>query len=278
MSDSDCNDSCCSISKCDIFDFMAKHVGLTVIHPGGLKATHQLTTFLNINRDTKVIDIACGKGTTAFYLAEKYDCNVIGIDISEELIEEAKCLKKKKGLDKKVIFEIGDAMQLPFGDNEFDVAISQAMLILVEDKIATIKETNRVIKNGGRAGWLELSWREKINQDFLEKVSKVLCAYCMTNVNTYDEWEEIFKKAGINNISVIKGDNFRGSYIERLRDEGFVNTFKIIYNTMKNKEIRQRMNVMNKFFKEHEEYFGYGIYYYQKGSATPTQDATLTAE
>ena len=66
---------------------MAKYVGLTVIHPGGLKATQQLSSFLNINRDTKVIDIACSEGTTAFSLAEKYDCNVIGIDISEDLIE-----------------------------------------------------------------------------------------------------------------------------------------------------------------------------------------------
>ncbi|GAI60414.1 unnamed protein product, partial [marine sediment metagenome] len=87
-----CNDNRCSISKCDIFDFMAKYVGLTVIHPGGLKVTKQLADSLQINPKTKVIDIACGKGSTALYLAEKYGCEVVGIDISEELIQVARAL------------------------------------------------------------------------------------------------------------------------------------------------------------------------------------------
>lgn len=264
MPDTGCNDDSCSIAKCDIFDFMAKHVGLTVIHPGGLKATRQLLDSLNIDKSSKVIDIACGKGTTALYIAEKYGCNVTGIDISEALIEEAKYLNKKRRLENKVTFQIGDAMDLPFEDNEFDVAVSQAMLILVADKIKTIKEANRVIKAGGRAGWLELSWQKQIDQEFLRKVSDVLCAYCMTNVTTYDEWEETFKDAGIKNISPIKFKKFRGNFYDTLKDEGLPNSLKITMNTMLNKDVRKRVKVMNKFFREHDEYFGYGIYHYQK--------------
>lgn len=76
----------------------------------------------------------------------------MGIDISEELIQVAKVLSKKKGLEDKVKFQIADAMDLPFSDNQFDIAISQAMLVLVEDKVKTIREAYRVIKKGGRAG------------------------------------------------------------------------------------------------------------------------------
>jgi len=101
MSDCEPKEDCCSASKCDIFDFMAKYVGLTVIHPGGLKATKQLSDMLNIKRDSRVIDIACGKGTTAFYLAEKYGCSVIGVDIADDLVEEAKYLNKKIRSDDK---------------------------------------------------------------------------------------------------------------------------------------------------------------------------------
>ena len=100
----ECKNDCNSVSKCDIFDFMAKYVGLTVIHPGGLKVTKQLADSLQINPQSKVIDIACGKGSTALYLAEKYECEVVGIDISEELIQVAKVLSKKKGLEDKVKF------------------------------------------------------------------------------------------------------------------------------------------------------------------------------
>jgi len=264
MTSANCQENQCSISKCDIFDFMAKHVGLKVIHPGGLKATQRLLDFLNLGKNANVIDIACGKGTTALYISEKYGCSVTGIDISEELVEEARYLNKKSGLEKKVTFEVGDALRLPFYDNQFDAAVSQAMLILVEDKIQNIKETNRVLKAGGRAGWLELSWRKDIDSEFLEKVSNVLCAYCMINVETYSEWEETFRTAGINNISTIRCKDFRGNNFDTLKDEGLINTLKIAFKTIRNSEIRDRIRLMNKFFREYDDYFGYGIYYYSK--------------
>lgn len=94
MEDCSCNNQCNSVAKCDIFDFMAKHVGMTVIHPGGFEATNKLIKSLKISSDSKVIDIACGKGTSAMLIAEKYGCNVVAIDIDEKLIEEAKHLTK----------------------------------------------------------------------------------------------------------------------------------------------------------------------------------------
>lgn len=262
--DKECEKNSCSISKCDIFDFMAKHVGMTVIHPGGMKATSQLSSMLEIQENMNVIDIACGKGSTTMLLAEKYGCHVTGIDISEELIQEARYMAKKKGLTHKVEFLIGDAMNLPFQNNCFDIAISQAMLVLVEDKIKTIQETYRVIKPGGKAGWLELSWKKEIDSAFLDKISNVLCAYCMTKVGTYKEWENIFQKAGINNLKIVKGNNVHGSFLDNLYDEGLFNSIKMFYKIMRNKEIRERINIMNNFFKDYNDYFGLGIYLFDK--------------
>ena len=76
----------CTIEKCDIFDFMAQHVGLSVLHPGGFEATSELANRCGFNEDQKIIDIACGKGTTSIYLAKRFGCKVIGIDFSERLI------------------------------------------------------------------------------------------------------------------------------------------------------------------------------------------------
>jgi ubiquinone/menaquinone biosynthesis C-methylase UbiE len=260
----ECESERCSVSKCDIFDFMAKHVGMTVIHPGGFKATRQLADCLSIKKESKVLDIACGKGTTALYLAKNYGCEVTGIDISEDLVREAKTLAREKKLENKVTFRVGDAMQLSFPDNTFDAAISQAMLVLVKDKTKTIEEAVRVVKQGGRAGWLELSWRKKIDAEFLDKVSNVLCAYCMTNVSTYSGWEKIFNHAGAGNLKIIKGTNVSGTLMDRVKDEGLLNTMKMMYRTLKNKEIRDRSKKMNRFFKEYDEYFGLGIYIFEK--------------
>lgn len=265
MSDCSCNNECNSVAKCDIFEFMAKHVGMTVIHPGGFNSTKKLINTLNITKDSKVIDIACGKGTTAILISQKYGCHVTAIDIDKKLIEEAKYLTKKKGLESKITYYVGDALKLPFNDNEFDAAVSQAMLVLVDDKIKAIQETNRVIKKGGIAGWLELTWKKEITKDFIDKISTVICAYCMNNVSTFDGWEKIFNKAGINNLNVIPLDfNPNSNIIEMIKDEGIINSISIMVKIMKNKEIKNRMKIMNEFFKENSEVFGCGIYYFNK--------------
>jgi len=263
-----CGDRC-SVSKCDIFDFMAKHVGLTVIHPGGLKATRMLVDALSITSESRVVDIACGKGSSAIYLAKNWGCRVVGIDIATDLIQVARDNARREGVSAKVTFQVGNAMELPFPDNSFDVALSQAMLVLVEDKVRTIKEAHRVIKEGGRAGWLELSWKREINADFMDKVSNVLCAYCMTNVSTYEGWQQTFRNAGITDLLIKKGRNVRGTFLDRLRDEGLVNTARIFRNTMTSKEIRKRSWLMQQFFRKHEQYFGLGVYVFTKQAAAP---------
>jgi SAM-dependent methyltransferase len=122
----------CSIERCDIFDFMASHVGMTVIHPGGLTATRRLAESCPLGPQSRVVDIACGKGTSAVYLARRYVCSVAGVDISEDLIAQGTALALRQGLGHKVSFRVGDALELPFGDGEFDVAVSQAMLVWFE--------------------------------------------------------------------------------------------------------------------------------------------------
>jgi len=60
------------------------------------------------------------------------------------LIAQAVGLAKKKGSEDKVNFRVADAMNLPYPDNEFDVAFSQAILVLLPDKNKAIKEALRV--------------------------------------------------------------------------------------------------------------------------------------
>lgn len=261
-----CISECNSAAKCDIFEFMAKHVGMTVIHPGGFRATDKLCRSLNLSSGSNVIDIACGKGTTAVFIAEKYGCKVTAIDIDKELIDEAEFLTKKRGLEKRITCHVGDALKLPFNENEFDAAVSQAMLVLVDDKIKAIREAKRVIKKGGKAGWLELTWKKEITKDFIDKVSTVICAYCMTRVHTFDGWKKTFADAGINNLQVAPLDFTpnSGGFIGMMKDEGFFRSLSIVLNIMKNKEIKKRMNVMREFFSENSDVFGCGIYCFEK--------------
>jgi len=152
------------------------------------------------------------------------------------------------------------ALDLPFEDDEFDVAVSQAMLVLVGDKRRAIDEALRVTKPGGRVGWLELSWHEEPPQEFLDAVSNVLCAYCMLNVHTFQGWEALFREAGVKELQTLAFPLSSGGMTGMLADEGLVNTSKVLFKNLTDGRIRKRMSTMNRFFEEHTEYFGYGIY------------------
>ena len=250
----------CSIEQCDIFDFMANFVGLTVIHPGGLKATHRLLESCHVDEHSKVLDIGCGKGTTSVLIAEKYGCNVVGLDLSEDLLNQATKLAKRRGLEDKVSFKIGDALNMPFADNEFDLAIGQAVLILVSDKKKAIQEALRVTEPRGTVGWLELSWKKQPTKEFLEGVSNVICAYCMLGVETFEDWKQLFEGAGVKELQTSAySQEFQGMR-GMLADEGLANASKIMFKYLTNSRVRRRMKTLDKFFGEHDEYFGYGIY------------------
>ncbi len=259
-----CSEECGSVSRCDIFDFMAKYAGMTVIHPGGYKATNELLNELRIDENSHVIDIACGKGTSAVYIAKKYGCKVTAIDISSELIEEARRLARNPDVAKRVNFLVGDAMKLPFEDNSFDAAVSQAMLVLVDDKIQTIKEAKRVVKKGGTAGWLELSWMAEPTEQFLDYVSTVLCSYCMRKAETYEGWKAVFAKAGVQDVGIKRSSFKHSGMLHTLKDEGLGNTLNILSKYLGNPEVSKRMKLIRSTFKKFPQYFGYGIYSFTK--------------
>jgi SAM-dependent methyltransferase len=58
------------------------YVGTTK-HMGGFETTKALIELCHINKDTYVLDAGCGVGATACYLAKRYGCSVVGVDISE---------------------------------------------------------------------------------------------------------------------------------------------------------------------------------------------------
>ena len=250
----------CTIEKCDIFDFMAQYVGMSVLHPDGFRATKRLAEACHIDEGSKVIDIACGKGTTATYLAQDYGCKVLGIDISEDLIGEAEHLAKRKRLQDRVRFRVGDALKLPFSEDEFDAAVSQAMLVLIDDKKKAIQEALRVTKPRGYCGWVELSWKEEPPKEFLDQVSTVICAYCMVNVHTFEGWENLFEDAGLKELETLRFPLESSGMKGMLSDEGFWNSCKIMSKYVLNPRVRRRMNTLNRFIQSHPEYFAYGIY------------------
>lgn len=95
----------------------------------------------------KILDIGAGTGFLSIMLAEMGH-EVVGLDISEEMMERAK--SKAMGLGIKVEFKLGDAENLPFETGSFDALVNRAVLWTLPDPKKAIVEWRRVLKPGGK--------------------------------------------------------------------------------------------------------------------------------
>jgi arsenite methyltransferase len=93
--------------------------------------------------------VGCGVGVTPCYLAKKYNCRVVGVDIHPGMIERSKERAQREGVAEQVEFRVADAQELPFEDEIFDDIITESVTAFPEDKPKAVREYARVTKPGG---------------------------------------------------------------------------------------------------------------------------------
>ncbi|MCK5336226.1 MAG: class I SAM-dependent methyltransferase, partial [Gammaproteobacteria bacterium] len=92
-------------------------------HIGGRLATDNLLDQLNFSKQDHILDIGCGLGGASRYIADKYNNQVTGIDLTQEYIDTGKMLSSWVGLEKQVTLHQGNALSMAFKDEIFDGAI-----------------------------------------------------------------------------------------------------------------------------------------------------------
>lgn len=122
------------------------------MHVGGRPATLYLLDAMNLRPGMKVLDIGSGLGGPARCAAERYDVTVTGIDLTPEFCETATILSEKTGLAGKVEFRAGSALDMPFGDAEFDAAYTIHAAMNIADRPALYREARRILKPGALFG------------------------------------------------------------------------------------------------------------------------------
>jgi len=257
----ECNDS--YDNNCGLFDFMANTIGIKVLHPGGYQATDKLCSTPNLNKDSKVLDLACGTGTASFFIHQKYKCNVTGIDISKSLINIAKDRLVQMSLQDKVRFEVADALKLPFPDNSFDFVIAQAFFIIIDDKEKAIDEIYRVLKPNGYFGSLELSWFKTPPKNVYKELLEKTCKDFIPRVALFENWQSFFQSKKFTHIQTIKNP-MPGGMLQMIKIEGISNFIRIMLRMMTNSVNRKRMMDVQKAFDKYNDYLGYGLFSFQK--------------
>jgi SAM-dependent methyltransferase len=97
-----------------------------------------------------VLDVGSGLGGPARTLAQHYGCSVTGLDLTEEFCDVATMLTGLAGMQERVSFTHGDALDMPFEDGFFDLVWTQQATMNIEDKAKLYGEVNRVLATGGR--------------------------------------------------------------------------------------------------------------------------------
>lgn len=126
-------------------------------HGRGAEATAELAEMLAVSPEDHLLDIGCGLGGPARYMADRFGCHVTGVDLTEAFCDTARRLTECVGLSGRVTIRQGSALDLPFEAATFDAAYTQNVSMNIADKGRFHSEAFRVIRPGGRFALSELT-------------------------------------------------------------------------------------------------------------------------
>ncbi|MGB7305715.1 MAG: methyltransferase domain-containing protein [Burkholderiaceae bacterium] len=130
----------------DIIEMMYTNDYLSI---GGDASTRALAEAAGINSQSRVLDIGCGLGGPALFLAQNYQCHVTGLDLVDVNIDGAIKRASQRGLQDRTDWYVGDATALPFAEKSFNTVWGLDAWCHVDDKTRLIAECVRVTEPGG---------------------------------------------------------------------------------------------------------------------------------
>lgn len=252
-----------SVDK-DIFDFQAA-VGVTK-HLGNIDATNELIQKCGISQESYVLDVGCGVGQTAAYLAGCIGCKVMGVDVLAQMVTRTRERVVQKGLQHLVDARIADAQALPFEDGTFDAVITESVMAFPPNKAQAMRELVRVCRPGGRVGLNETTWLEvPVPVEMAAWVAQELSSNAV--IFPVSGWRQLLMDAGLADIdTAIYSISSRKEALQNIQRYGCGYILKAWGQTLsvyrKDPDYRQMLDKV----RDHPmpkglfDYFGYGIY------------------
>ena len=159
--------------------------------------------FAGIEEGHIVLDLGSGAGNDVFVARSLVGeaGKVIGVDMTPAMIERANQNKAKLGFE-NVEFILGDIEDLPLPDNSVDTVISNCVLNLVSDKLATYQGIYRVLKPKGHFSISDVV----VSGPLTEKMSSIVDLYagCIAGAMVKSDYLKTIENAGFKDIVVRK--------------------------------------------------------------------------
>jgi len=154
-------------------------------HFGGLAATDALARHAKITESTHVLDLCCGLGGPARYLAYHHGCRVTGVDMNTDRLAGAVRLTERTKLQDRVLFHHANALQTGLADETFDVIVSQEAFCHIPDKKTLIAECVRLLKPGGRIVYTDILARNSMTNEIRSRLENEMAFSELSTLEQY---------------------------------------------------------------------------------------------
>ena len=164
------------------------------LHPGGLRATNRLGRAMGLQVGWRVLDLACGLGTSATAISRVFRCQVVGLELGAEAARSSRDRALEQPVPADVAFVRGDAEMPPFREGAFDAVIIECATSLFVDKEAAISRVRRLLRPGGVIGISDVTVEPGSLPPELDGTVGMML--CLTDALPADGYHSLLKRCG----------------------------------------------------------------------------------
>lgn len=160
------------------------------------------TALAELKEGETVLDLGAGAGIDVFLAARRVGekGRVIGVDMTPDMVAKGAALAQEHGFS-QVEFRLGEIENLPVSEGSVDVIISNCVINLTRDKLATFREVHRVLKPGGRILISDLVTEGAIPEDI--RKSFAAWADCLAGALEKGEYLQTIRAAGFGEVAIV---------------------------------------------------------------------------
>jgi tocopherol O-methyltransferase len=173
-------------------------------HEATDRLVRELVAYAGLPEGAHVLDVGCGIGGPALYLAGTLGCSVVGVTLSAQQAGRATEKAREAGLGDRAEFHQLDAMHTGFPDDSFDVIWAVESLMHIEEREAFFAEALRLLRPGGRLAIATWSVRDgALAEDERNLVDQILKHQVMPSFSSLEEHERLARAAGFATVSSV---------------------------------------------------------------------------
>ena len=173
-------------------------------HSATDRLVHELVTYAGVPAGARVLDVGCGIGGPALYLAGALGCAVVGVTLSAQQAARAAEKARESGLAARAEFHRLDALSTGFPDASFDVLWAVESLMHIADRDAFFAEAMRLLRPGGRLAIATWSQRDgRLSGPEQDLIDQILKHQVMPSFSSLEEHERMARAAGFTEVASV---------------------------------------------------------------------------